>query len=183
MAKCTRRTAGAAISRMPAKTQEAVSRCLADGGTWRDVAALCDAAGRPGVTPQNVTNYRKGAHREWVARQERLDQAREAYGWKIDLLRRYKDEGGPAEAGIAAAMDMLEGALADMDAGNIKEMIADKPGKILDVVKVLINLRRELADIRREDREVAAAAEAGSSGKGGLTEDDMDRIEKAMNLL
>lgn len=42
-----KRTASAAISRMPAKVQDAVSRCLADGGTWRDVAALCEAAGYP----------------------------------------------------------------------------------------------------------------------------------------
>lgn len=178
-----KRTASAAISRMPAKVQDAVSRCLADGGTWRDVAALCDASGYPGVTPQNVTNYRKGAHREWLARQERLAQAQAAYSWKIDLLNKYKEDGGPAEAGIAAAMDMLESALADMDAGDIKGLIADKPGKIFDLMKMLINFRRELADIRREDREAAAEGNAGKPVKTGLTAEDCARIEKAMNLI
>lgn len=178
-----KRTASAAISRMPAKVQDAVSRCLADGGTWRDVAALCDASGYPGVTPQNVTNYRKGAHREWLDRQERLEQARAAYAWKIDLLNKYKAEGGPAEAGLAAAMDMLEAALADMDAGNIKDLIADKPGKIFDLMKMLVNMRRELADIRREDREAAAEGDAGKPAKKGLTADDVKRLETAMNLV
>lgn len=178
-----KRTASAAISRMPAKVQEAVSRCLSDGGTWRDVAALCDASGYPGVTAQNVTNYRKGAHKDWQDRQERLEQARATYAWKIDLLNKYKEDGGPAEAGLAAAMDMLEAALADMDAGDIKGLIADKPGKIFDLMKMLVNMRRELADIRREDREAAAEGGAGKPAKTGLTVDDVDRIEAAMNLL
>ena len=178
-----KRTASAAISRMPAKVQDAVSRCLADGGTWRDVAALCDASGYPGVTPQNVTNYRKGAHREWLARQERLAQAQAAYSWKIDLLNKYKEDGGPAEAGIAAAMDMLESARAEMDAEDIKGLIADKPGKIFDLMKMLINFRRELADIRREEREAAAAVEEGKPAQAGLTDEDLARIEEAMNLL
>ena len=178
-----KRTASAAISRMPAKVQEAVSRCLADGGTWRDVAALCDASGYPGVTAQNVTNYRKGAHREWLDRQERLAQAQAAYSWKIDLLNKYKEDGGPAEAGLAAAMDVLESALADVSAADIKDLIADKPAKIFDLVKMLVNLRRELADIRREDREAAAAVEEGKPAQAGLTDEDLARIEEAMNLL
>lgn len=178
-----KRTASAAISRMPAQVQEVVSRCLGDGGTWRDVAGLCESAGYPGVTAQNVTNFRHGAHRVWMARQERLEQARAAYAWKIDLLNKYKTDGGPAEAGLAAAMDMLEAALAGMDAGNIKELIADKPGKIFDLMKMLINFRRELADIRREDRAAAAEGVAGKPVKTGLSLEDCARIEEAMNLV
>lgn len=83
----TVRTAAAAISRMPARVQDAVSRCLADGGTWRDVASLCAAEGYPNVNAQNVTNYRKGAHKDWLARQERLVAARDRYAWKVDLLK------------------------------------------------------------------------------------------------
>lgn len=125
----TVRTAAAAISRMPARVQDAVSRCLADGGTWRDVASLCAAEGYPNVNAQNVTNYRKGAHKDWLARQERLVAARDRYAWKVDLLKKYTEEGGPAEAGLAAAMDMLEGALDGLDVSDIQTMIADKPGK------------------------------------------------------
>ena len=153
----TVRTAAAAISRMPARVQDAVSRCLADGGTWRDVASLCAAEGYPNVNAQNVTNYRKGAHKDWLARQERLVAARDRYAWKVDLLKKYTEEGGPAEAGLAAAMDMLEGALDGLDVSDIQTMIADKPGKMLDIIKLMMSLRREMADIRRENREAAAA--------------------------
>lgn len=102
-----------------------------NGGTWRDAAAICERAGYSGVNAQNVTNYRKGAHREWLARQERLETARAQYAWKVDLVRKYADEGGPAEAGLAAALEMLESALSGVNAGDIKSLIADKPEKYL----------------------------------------------------
>lgn len=177
------RTASAAISRMPAKVQDEVSRCLDNGGTWRDAAAICERAGYSGVNAQNVTNYRKGAHREWQARQERLETARAQYAWKVDLVRKYADEGGPAEAGLAAALEMLESALSGVNAGDIKSLIADKPEKIFTVIKTLSDLRRELADMRREAREDAASVEDGKPAQTGLTDEDLARIEEAMNLL
>ena len=106
------RTASAAISRMPAKVQDEVSRCLDNGGTWKDAAVICDRAGYPGVNAQNVTNYRKGAHQEWLQRKERLEAAQAQYAWKVDLVSKYAEDGGPAEAGLAAALEMLEYALA-----------------------------------------------------------------------
>lgn len=177
------RTASAAISRMPAKVQDEVSRCLDNGGTWRDAAAICERAGYSGVNAQNVTNYRKGAHREWLARQERLETARAQYAWKVDLVRKYADEGGPAEAGLAASLEMLESALSGVNAGDIKSLIADKPEKIFTVIKTLSDLRRELADMRREAREDAASVEDGKPAQTGLTDEDLARIEEAMNLL
>ena len=177
------RTASAAISRMPAKVQDEVSRCLENGGTWRDAAAICERAGYSGVNAQNVTNYRKGAHREWLARQERLETARGQYSGKVDLVRKYADEGGPAEAGLAAALEMLESALSGVNAGDIKSLIADKPEKIFTVIKTLSDLRRDLADMRREAREDAASVEDGKPAQTGLTDEDLARIEEAMNLL
>ena len=177
------RTASAAISRMPAKVQDEVSRCLENGGTWRDAAAICERAGYSGVNAQNVTNYRKGAHREWLARQERLETARAQYAWKVDLVRVFADEGGPAEAGLAAALEMLESALSGVNAGDIKSLIADKPEKIFTVIKTLSDLRRDLADMRREAREDAASVEDGKPAQTGLTDEDLARIEEAMNLL
>lgn len=70
------RTASDSISRMPRPMRDAVSRALADGATWRRVARVCADGGFPGVTAQNVTNYRKGAHQEWLRREERLDAVR-----------------------------------------------------------------------------------------------------------
>ena len=83
-------------------------------------------------------------------------------------------------------MDMLEGALDGLDVSDIQTMIADKPGKMLDIIKLMMSLRREMADIRRETRE-ASAAEAANQKKpqsgNGLTEEQMAAIEEAMNLM
>lgn len=181
----TTRTAAAAISRMPARLQDEVSQCLRNGGTWRDVASICAVQGFEGVTAQNVSNYRNGVHRGWLAKMERMETAAAQYEWKVKLVRKYADEGGPAEAGLAAALEMLEAALDGVNAGDIKSLIADKPEKIFTVIKSLAELRRDLADMRREDRETAAAQDAASPGKGkrGLTVADMAAIEQAMNLM
>ena len=103
----------------------------------------------------------------------------------MDLVRKYAEDGGPAEAGLAAALEMLESALAGVNAGDIKSLIADKPEKIFAVIKTLSDLRRDLADMRRESREDAAAQAAlnPGTGKRGLSEADMRAIETAMNLL
>ena len=103
----------------------------------------------------------------------------------MDLVRKYADEGGPAEAGLAAALEMLESALSGVNAGDIKSLIADKPEKIFAVIKTLSDLRRDLADMRRESREDAAAQAALTLGptNRGLSEADMKAIEDAANLL
>ena len=101
----------------------------------------------------------------------------------MDLVRKYADEGGPAEAGLAAALEMLESALSGVNAGDIKSLIADKPEKIFTVIKTLSDLRRDLADMRREAREDAASVEDGKPAQTGLTDEDLARIEEAMNLL
>jgi hypothetical protein len=132
------RTAGAAISRMPRPVRDAVSRCLQDGGDWKAVRDICKAAGHPGVRAQNVTNYRKGAHKEWLAKEERIEAMRRNSEATREAIQFYAANGGnPAEAGLLAAAEMMQKVITDMGFESFRIMAADKPEIVFKMLKEL----------------------------------------------
>lgn len=176
------RTSGEAISRMPYVVQSAVCQCLRDGGTWREVAVICDCAGYAGVRPQNVTNYRKKHYSDWVKRQEHLLLQREKYAAKQELYAAYRDNGGPVEAGLASVMETITETLGDTDPEKLKELLEEQPQKYVSVVRTLLDLRKALAEDKRENREAAAVVAAGER-KAGFTPEEMARIEEAIEAI
>ena len=132
------RDAGAAISRMPRKIRDSVSTALVDGADWKAVAKICQAAGFPGIRPQNVTNYRKGAHREWCQRQERLEAIARDSETTAAVVRHYAANGGsPAEAGLLAAAEIMASALAGLGPEAMQILIADDPKALFGIVREL----------------------------------------------
>ena len=126
---------------MPRLTRDTVSRALEDGADWRDIAKLCEAAGHPGVRPQNVTNYRKGAHQDWLAREARIEAIRRDSESTASVMRYYSENGGsPAEAGLLAAAEIMSGAIATMGPEMMAQLVADDP-------KALLGMMRELARV------------------------------------
>lgn len=144
------RNAGAAISRMPRALREMVSNALVDGADWRAIAKICKEAGHPGVRPQNVTNYRKGAHKDWLAREARIEAMRRDAESTAACMRYYSENGGsPAEAGLLAASEIMSGAIATMGPEVMAQLVADDP-------KALLGMMRELsrvADLLRKTQE------------------------------
>ena len=132
------RDAGSAISRMPRNTRDAVSVAMEDGADWRDVAKICKSAGFDGVRPQNVTNYRKGAHQEWLQRQERLEAIRRDSETTAAVVRHYAENGGsPAEAGLLAAAEIMAQALHGLGPESMQVLIADDPKALFGIVREL----------------------------------------------
>ena len=135
------RTAGAAISRMPRSVKEECSRALIDGANWKRVAKICDAAGFPGVQAMNVTNFRKGWHQDFLAREERIEAIRRDSETTSAVVRYYTENGGsPAEAGLLAAAELMSGAIAGMGPEMLAQLIADDP-------KAVFGMTRELARV------------------------------------
>ena len=139
------RDAGSAISRMPRKTRDAVSVAMEDGADWRDVAKICKSAGFDGVRPQNVTNYRKGSHQEWLQRQERLEAIRRDSETTAAVVRHYAENGGsPAEAGLLAAAEIMAQALHGLGPESMQVLIADDPKALFGIVRELSRVARVL---------------------------------------
>lgn len=176
------RTASDSISRMPRAIRDAVSRALADGATWRRVARVCADGGFPGVTAQNVTNYRKGAHQEWLRREERLEAVRRESEVTAAVMRHYAEHGGtPAEAGLLTAAEMLAGAVGDLSRAELSAMLKEKPEKVLGVMSQLARVAETVAKLR--EGTAAAEADAGPRERRALTAEERRQIEEAGGLL
>lgn len=155
------RTAGHAISRMPRPVRDEISRALVDGATWKDIRDLCKKHGFPGIRAQNVTNYRKNAHKEWLAREERLESLRRSSEQTRDAVRFYAEHGGsPAEAGLIAAAEMLSKALIDQGPDTMKQLIADDPKAVLGMMRELSRLSELLRVKGKDARQDAATPES-----------------------
>jgi len=154
------RHAGQAISRQPRALRDKVSRALVDGADWRRVQLICREAGLPGVTAQNVTNYRQGAHQEWLAREERIEAARRDSEMTAALISHYTESGGsPAEAGLMAASEILASALAGMGPEAIRELVATDPKALFSVTRELSRVAELLAKRREVARSTPAPVE------------------------
>jgi hypothetical protein len=174
------RNAGSAISRMPKAVRDQVSRALEDGADWKEVRAICAKAGHPGVRAQNVTNYRKGAHKEWIAKEERIESLRRNSEQTREAIRFYAEHGGnPAEAGLLAAAEMMHKVIEDMGVESFQVMAADNPETVFKMLKEL----RGFATIMSKHSSAAAATTANAgqdSETPALSEEEQNAKVVAM---
>lgn len=182
------RTAAAAISRMPRALRDQVSQALVDGADWRKVSKMCAAAGHPGVNAQNVTNYRQGAHKEWLARQERMEAIRRDSEATAEIMRHYQANGGsPAEAGLLAASEILSGALRGMGPETIQILLADDPKSLFAVTRELARIADLVGQRREQEKQTTAAPQGESEGGNKLSEEEqrrrvLDMVDQALGL-
>jgi hypothetical protein len=145
------RTAADAINRMPRDVRAAVSEAILDGADWRKVAKICAGHGFAGVTPQNVTNYRKGGHKEYLLRQDRIEAIRRDSETTAALVDHYvKNGGSPAEAGLLASAEMMSQALAGMGPEALKILMATDPKALFGVTRELARIAELLAKKTKE---------------------------------
>ena len=170
-----RRTAADGLSRLPRAVREKISLAIEDGATWKTVAAIAAKAGLQGVQAQNVTNYRKGAHREWLARQERMDAIRRDSESTAEIVRHYAANGGsPAEAGLLAASEILSRALAGMGPESLQILLADDPKAIFGITRELARVTQRLEALRP----VVAEASQEETQAPALTPEERERKMK-----
>jgi hypothetical protein len=161
---CEARTAGHAISRMPRAVRDEVSRALVDGADHRAIRRICEKAGFAGVRAQNVTNYRKGAHQQWLAREERIEAIRRDSETTAEVVKFYVEHGGsPAEAGLITAAEMMNQALAGMDAGAMKDLIATDPKAVFGIMRELRGLAELLRAKKQDGKTQDAKEDAGGT--------------------
>lgn len=166
------RNAGKAISRMPRATRDKVSHALEDGADWKLVASLCKQDGHPGVRPQNVTNYRKGVHQEWLRKEERLEVIRRDSESTAAVVSHYVQNGGsPAEAGLLAASEIMSKALVGLGPESLQILMADDPKALFGIVRELARVA-EMLNRKGGKSAVTAAPEAPAA-------DAMSEQEKA----
>lgn len=139
------RTAAESISRLPLARRDRVSALLEDGGTWRQVAALCASFGLAGVRPQNVTNYRRSpAHKTYLARQSAMGARRERNAIVKDLMALAIEEGlTPGEALAIEVGAQLQDVLAAVDIpALLQRALDDDPSAALEIIRAAERLAK-----------------------------------------
>ena len=69
------------IARLPFAIRQAVNEMLLDGLNYPQIVAQLKKLGHPGIRPQNLSEWRKGGHQDWLNRRaelETLEQDRQA---------------------------------------------------------------------------------------------------------
>lgn len=173
------RTAGAAISRMPRALRESVSHALEDGADWRQVSKICKDAGYAGVRAQNVTNYRKGAHKDWLARENRIEALRRDSETTAAVVTHYVENGGsPAEAGLLAASEIMSQALVGLGPESMKILMADDPKALFGMVREL----SRIAEMLNKKTLVAAAVATPATAPADAMSDE-DKAAMVVRLV
>lgn len=177
------------IGRMSEALREQINRMLRDNRPADEIIAFCDANGFPGVSPQNVSNWKANGFAKWLRRQERLDGMRDRREFAMELAQQAR-EGGvdgigmASDAASAMVVDQIAEALEEFDPGDLKTLIADKPAHFFDLVNALAKLRQRdqagaaLAVKLREMQRLANEAEKAAAGGGDMAKiaEEMKRV-------
>lgn len=178
------KTSAHSISRLPQNQQNHISQMLLDGATAKQVSDYLVEQGYPSATSQNVSNYRLGAHKKWLQKQERLEAIREDAEKTSQLIAYYSAQGGsPAEAGLLTASELMVSALGKISPSDLLAMMADKPDKIIAVINSLIGVSKYIAE--RKAPEPCSSEESAKlpPQTRGLSADAMREIERAAKLI
>ena len=170
------------IGRLPEALRAELNAMIRDNRTAVDIQAFLEAKGITGVTPQNISNWKKYGFEKWAARQARIDEMKSRMEFAADLSRECQATDGADLAGDVAgrlAMDSCTAILEGFDPANFQAMLAEKPEKFVDlvhVVSVMRNTEVKLAEFKRKIRAAIDQAAHVADEKGGATADDIKQI-------
>lgn len=136
------------IARCPLAVRDEVNRRLLDGQSGPKILAWLNAHadvlrvldeyfGEEPVTPQNLSEWRQGGYREWLARREKVEATKSLAAFA-------------AQMGAAAGSDLTDGSAAILG-GKILEMLenADADTDLGKVTKALVALRQTDLEARK----------------------------------
>lgn len=175
------------IGRLPVNVRNRINEMMRDGRPYEEIISFAAEHGEPNLKPQNVTAWKEYGYQEWLRRQERIEESRHRVEFAQEFVAKAKEAGDEslATAGDAASMlavDSILDVLEDFNPENLKALLAEKPGKFVDLVMALqqvrgkdqsaVKLRMELKKARDAMRAAAQVADE----KGAATAEDLRGI-------
>ena len=175
------------IGRLPEALRAQINGMLRDNKPADEIIALLEAQGVVGVTPQNVSAWKKWGFEKWNRRMERLDEMAARREFSRHLVTEARDEGGDgltvaSDAASAIVVEQIAEALEEFDPLLLKGMLAEKPEKFMDLAHALaatrkgdqsaVLLRQKCEDYERQRQQLAEVIEE----KGVATKEDFDAI-------
>lgn len=178
------------IGRMSDALRDQVNKLLRDNRPADEIIAFCDANGFPGISPQNVSNWKANGFQKWLRQQALADNLRQRREWALQLAREAREDGVDgmslaSDTAAALAIDQITEALEGFDGAELKDMMAEKPQHFFDLANALAKLRRgdqagQLVQIKLKEMsrlaEEAAKAAAGGGGDMAKIAEEMKRV-------
>ena len=163
------------IASLPAAIRESLNHLLFNGArgpkiiTWlhsqEEVLRVLDEGGEEPITPQNLSEWRKGGYADWLARRERVEE--------IKILSSYA-----AELAEAAGASVSDGAAAIL--GGKILAAAEKLAETPEGEKSLVGLALSIAKLRDSDSKLlrARVAERNADQKDQQLSLDQAKFER-----
>jgi hypothetical protein len=175
------------IGRLPENARDELNRMIRDNREAEDIIVFCAEHGAVGVTPQNVSAWKKYGYARWLKTQERIDHMAARRAMAREMIDAAKDDGDGAmtaasDAASAMAVELLTDVLEDFEPDVLRGAIAEKPQRMLQLIETLTSirkrdqdavvLRQKVADYERKQKQLADVI-----GQNGMaTKEDFDAI-------
>lgn len=183
-------TARGKIGRLTNELREHLNRMIRDNNPSIDILNFLAARGIDGVTPQNISTWKRFGYEKWERNQLRIEQQAARRAMALEMIEAAKADGASlsiaSDAASAMAVDAITEVLEDFDPENLKTEITAHPELFMQLIKALnglrlrdqsaIALKQKIDDARRIAER--ASAEAAASGNRDLAAiaDEMGRV-------
>ena len=175
------------IGRLPEALRKQINGMIRDNKTADEIIAVLESQGVAGVTPSNVSAWKKWGFEKWSQRMDRLDEMEAEQEWCQTVVERARAQGGDAltagsDAASLRAMQILRDAMDNFGPESMRGLLAEKPEKFLDLCQALaavrkgdqasVLLQQKVEDYERQRQQLSAVIEE----KGVATKEDFDAI-------
>jgi len=179
------------IGRLSQELRDQLNRMIRDNKTAEEILAFLCAQGIEGVTPQNISTWKRFGYEKWERNQVRIEQMASRRAMAREMIEEARADGDgslslASDAASAMAVDALTEVLEDFDPELLKAAIAEKPDRILSLMETLTGIRKRDQDavVLRQKLEAArklaeqAATAANASGNRDLAAiaEEMGRV-------
>ncbi len=184
-------TARGKIGRLPQEMRERLNLLIRDNKTAEEILAFLAENGIEGVTPQNISTWKRFGYEKWERNQVRIEQMAARRQMARDMIEAAKADGDASlsiasDAASALAVDALTEVLEDFDPEILKTAIAEKPDRILALMDTLngirkrdqdaVILRQKVEAARRLAEQAATAANATGNRDLAAIAEEMGRV-------
>lgn len=135
------------IGRLTHALREQVNTMLRDNATAEAIITFLTEKGVPGITDQNVSNWKQNGFQKWLAMQDRIDGMRANYDFAQSLVAAEAAEGidGLTVASDAASRVALSQIMTVLENFNVKDLadtLKEKPAKFIELIHALSSIRQ-----------------------------------------
>lgn len=137
------------IGRLPAKLRGKINRMLYDNRPAKEILAFLEEEGVTDVSPQNLSSWKAHGYQGWLRIRRRLEemQLRRESARVLAEAAAGGDDGEDSlnlasNASAYLATDTIQEVLEDFNPETLKDLLAEKPAKFMQLVEALERLRR-----------------------------------------